>query len=483
MKVGRNDRCPCGSGKKYKHCCLAMQEAPSPEELNWRRVRRATDDLLDEFVKELVRLYPTDTLDRAWDAFHPDGAAEPYRVGVPDDALFVSWFLFDCKEGAGSGELPPHARDVSVAQAYAARVGARLDPIARRYIDAACAVPFSFHEVIVRRPGWGFRVRDVMCGAEIDVIDRAASGSLQDGDIIFAKIVPIDGIALIEGIGATAIPPAEKPLLIELRSELGTRTDLFGAEVLRARAADLRGVYLGIAQRLRRRTLPEMRNTDGEPIAPHTLVYDIDAPQAAFEKLRDLAAGMTLEEIDAEVERDADSRFVRATLEWRRLGNTMHAHWDNTILGRILIDGRRLTAEVNSAQRAETLRVLIEARLGDGARARPTVIQSVESMLRQLPAPGTKRAAVRVHPDPAAQPEAQQALREFLREHYVAWVDQQLPALGNRTPREAVHDADGREAVEALIKQFERDGASAQPPLDPDILRELRTTLGLPAPS
>ena len=21
-KIGRNDRCPCGSGKKYKHCCL-----------------------------------------------------------------------------------------------------------------------------------------------------------------------------------------------------------------------------------------------------------------------------------------------------------------------------------------------------------------------------------------------------------------------------------------------------------------------------
>jgi len=21
-KVGRNDKCPCNSGKKYKHCCL-----------------------------------------------------------------------------------------------------------------------------------------------------------------------------------------------------------------------------------------------------------------------------------------------------------------------------------------------------------------------------------------------------------------------------------------------------------------------------
>ena len=26
-KPGRNDRCPCGSGKKYKACCLTKDEA------------------------------------------------------------------------------------------------------------------------------------------------------------------------------------------------------------------------------------------------------------------------------------------------------------------------------------------------------------------------------------------------------------------------------------------------------------------------
>ncbi len=26
-KVGRNDACPCGSGKKYKKCCLAHEQA------------------------------------------------------------------------------------------------------------------------------------------------------------------------------------------------------------------------------------------------------------------------------------------------------------------------------------------------------------------------------------------------------------------------------------------------------------------------
>ena len=32
-KPGRNDRCPCGSGKKYKVCCLTKDEATEREEL------------------------------------------------------------------------------------------------------------------------------------------------------------------------------------------------------------------------------------------------------------------------------------------------------------------------------------------------------------------------------------------------------------------------------------------------------------------
>jgi hypothetical protein len=29
-KLGRNDSCPCGSGKKYKKCCLGKQSVPIP---------------------------------------------------------------------------------------------------------------------------------------------------------------------------------------------------------------------------------------------------------------------------------------------------------------------------------------------------------------------------------------------------------------------------------------------------------------------
>ena len=42
IKFGRNARCPCGSGKKYKKCCLAKNE----------RKRRRIKELSPEFYMD-----------------------------------------------------------------------------------------------------------------------------------------------------------------------------------------------------------------------------------------------------------------------------------------------------------------------------------------------------------------------------------------------------------------------------------------------
>ena len=39
-KPGRNDRCPCGSGKKYKACCLPKDEAAERERLSAAQAAR-----------------------------------------------------------------------------------------------------------------------------------------------------------------------------------------------------------------------------------------------------------------------------------------------------------------------------------------------------------------------------------------------------------------------------------------------------------
>ncbi|MGA7454642.1 MAG: SEC-C metal-binding domain-containing protein [Rhodoplanes sp.] len=41
-KPGRNDPCPCGSGKKYKKCCLTNDEAAENERLVAERAERAS---------------------------------------------------------------------------------------------------------------------------------------------------------------------------------------------------------------------------------------------------------------------------------------------------------------------------------------------------------------------------------------------------------------------------------------------------------
>ena len=49
-KTGRNDACPCGSGKKFKKCCLGKPYQPSAElladlELGQQRVREYASEL------------------------------------------------------------------------------------------------------------------------------------------------------------------------------------------------------------------------------------------------------------------------------------------------------------------------------------------------------------------------------------------------------------------------------------------------------
>ncbi|MGH8611669.1 MAG: SEC-C metal-binding domain-containing protein [Gammaproteobacteria bacterium] len=46
MKPGRHDPCPCGSGEKYKHCCLAASAnaSESAADLRWPRLRRLLDN-------------------------------------------------------------------------------------------------------------------------------------------------------------------------------------------------------------------------------------------------------------------------------------------------------------------------------------------------------------------------------------------------------------------------------------------------------
>jgi hypothetical protein len=52
-----------------------------------------------------------------------------------------------------------------------------------------------------------------------------------------------------------------------------------------------------------------------------------------------------------------------------------------------------------------------------------------------------------------------QVVGEFYEQHYRRWLDEPVPALGNRSPREAARLKTGRPKVVALLQEFENMAA------------------------
>lgn len=480
MKPGRNDPCPCGSGKKYKHCCLAASAtaSESPADFRWRRLRRLLDGYPPLMLRFVQDIYGPTAIDEAWRAFMlwDEGGFEPDERQLQ---LFMPWF-FHCwsPDPADTALRDPTLHDVPPTRAYLARRGRSLDPLLRSYLDACIKAPLSFHEVLDSDPGQGVRLRDVMTGQEFEVTERSASRSLQRGDMVFGQVVEIGGLALLEASCPFAIPPHHKASVVELRARILPAGDPIARDALRDFDFEMLELYHEIFAGLFNPTLPRLQNTDGDPLSLQKLVYDIDSPQGAFDALKHLCLDETDENLLSDAVRNPQGDLVAVHFSWLKRGNAQHPSWENTVLGTITIDGPRLTIEVNSQHRAEEIRRLVEQALGDAAHYRATEIQSVEKLLEHRA--NTTKSGDNLSSSPLAEsPEVRAKLTEMLEQHYDNWINEKIPLLGDRTPIEAVKDRDGREIVESLILDIERRSKTTNLPLDATTVRRLRERLGL----
>jgi hypothetical protein len=486
-KTGRNDPCPCGSGKKYKSCCLsaAAQSVESPSELTWRRVRRALDEFemaatLLGFVNET---YGPATVPEAWEEFlvWPDGDLPHLTQDSPHIGLFMSWLFHAWAPDPHQTLVYEEAlHDRVPTQAFLELHRKRLDPLIRRYLEACLGTPFSFHEILRCEPGQGFTAQDVFTGQEWEVRERGASQTLQPHDIIFGQLVPIDGIVMLESCSPFGLTPACKLPILDMRDVIRKRARRIKTNHLRDYDIELRQLYLSLTNRFLQPSLPELQNTDGEPLAPQRVLFEIDSPEGAFEALKHLARWESKADLASAIERDRAGNMRRAEIPWLKKRNARQKSPKNTVLGFIRIEGKHLTCEVNSVKRARKVRTLIESALGEHARYRATEIQSIERLLGEAQS-GASNASPVADEDAAlmARPEVQEHLKAMFAAHYEDWEKEKLPALGNQTPLEAVQTPGGRERVEALLVEIERRSAGLPVPPERATFHRLRQRLGL----
>jgi len=480
MKIGRNEPCPCGSGKKYKKCCLI--KVRPPVDLLWRRLGEAHDRLVDRLLAHARKIFGEPALSMAMDEFlvWPEmGFSQDQIVGHMQ--FFAPWFVFNWMYDPNDAEVeldvPPLK---TVAEIYAKERGQRLDKLQKRLIDATSGKPFSFFEVTSCKQGESFRLKDIFLGIETEVIEKQGSENARPGDIMLARIVQIDHVAMLVGCSSILIPPNFKPAIIDLRREMLQEYRHITPDVLKDFDIEIRELYFDIYESLLQP--PQLCNTDGEPLLFHILHYDIDDAERAFRRLCSLSVMEDEKTLRSLAVMDDKGRVIEVDIPWSREGHKASSALDNTVLGRIVINNRKLTIEVNSEARAKAIRKEVKTRLGKYARYKTTEIQSPESIpAKEKIAEGRNLEKEMGHDELMQIPEVRDKMAKVLTAHWDGWVDKKIPALGGITPRQALKTNDGRESVEALLLDAERHVADDEQmgDISLDAIKDTRRRLGL----
>ncbi len=474
MKVGRNDPCPCGSGRKYKHCHLRTVETSPSVDLLWQRLHELSEQLPTELLKFAKNQFGPPILDEAWAEFtlYEEDEFDPQTKHMP---VFLPWFFYQWLPDSEQTGVPAEMiGDFPIVKLYLQKRGRHENPLTVRYLQACAASAFSFHDVVAVTPGAGMTLRECFGGGEISVIEKSGSRTILKGDIVFANVVSIDHVSVLDGCAPIAFPPLEKAQIIELRNAIKKHNPIVDSAVLKDYDLEMIEIYHETTGRLLNPRLPILQNTDGDPLAFCRVIYEIESPRAAFDALRHLSIDHTEQELLAEATLDADGELLAVEMPWLKPGNAKHLSWQNTALGRIEIDGHRLVVEVNSEERAKAFRAIAAERLPVGNRYKATVVEPVEAAL-------AAHRRDKTPPDADADdlnklPEVQAMLKEHLRAHYREWPRMKLPALKGKTPVHAMKTAEGREMVEALLLDLERREAAGSG-IDQEILSELRAAL------
>lgn len=305
-----------------------------------------------------------------------------------------------------------------------------------------------------------------------------ARASRGPGDIIFTKVVALDGDAVMLGCAPFAIPGRNFDAIVELRERIAQHHEMTD-ETLREFDLELRQLYLDLREGIVNPAMPSLQNTDGDPLQMTRLDYELDCPpQEAFAALLPLTLEDDPAAFEDEAERDRAGELIAVQMPWLKIGNAKNAGWENTVLGHIEIRGRALRVNVNSQARAEAIRAEISDRLGPRARSKGVVIESIDKLMSAAAArgaPGARASRAREDEELERTPEFQAMLAKMNAEHWRTWPDIPLPALCGQTPRQAAVTSAGRERLEVLLLDFAaHEGVpSAMTPDIPALRREL----------
>lgn len=392
---------------------------------------------------------------------HFGPALEEFEVDFEELGEIVgeSWpmILWGCAfEDLLSREYGPDQENII--DLYLKRRGWSETALNRAYIEGLRHSVVSLYEVVEVRPGEGMSLKNLLCEAEqVDVREKSATRSLKKWDKIAARVVPRRDHFVIAG-GLLPFTAAATEMLMEgIRQVLKLRKaqdiQLNRAQLHRCSPLFVTAWLFTELERAATWELPEMTNNDGEPLLFHEVRFPFT--QGVLQK--DVAAQL---DKASELEPDGAKTWVWLAPKkrsGRKRSSTTSPMFDEAmLLGSIELKGKTLLLSVNSAARAERGIALVEELTAGLLRTPLTSIITVEQMMSEQAGTHNRGGP---QPDDIPPEIVEQIIREQMDRHYRDTLNQPIPALGNKSPKQAVKSVKGRQEVIAWLKQIENRSA------------------------
>lgn len=192
-QVGRNEPCPCGSGKKYKQCHGPID---AEQQNALRKLRQAPDTLLPKITESLDRfgLELPQALNLFWNqTYTVNDIKELDEHEDRGSERFLTWFTFDARNA--DGHTP-------IQRLIAEPDGLELTDAEQQVLAGWGNVHFQPYTVVSVRKGQAMQVRPLFGDELIELEDRAAAKRIEAGEVLIAHLIPAGGTHYVAGAAA-----------------------------------------------------------------------------------------------------------------------------------------------------------------------------------------------------------------------------------------------------------------------------------------
>lgn len=196
MKAKRNDPCPCGSGKKFKKCCMPTETGLSGQDI--LSVLRQLRPTIEDFGRQR---YGGSVVNAAWQDFSRWGRGPIARDESAFQSAFAAWFLFawlpdDADIEGVSFDTPPS--DHSIAFDYLKAHRESLSPVEQGVIEVSTTAPYSFYSVVKAGADNRLQLRELYTGQTL-IVEGVATKSYAAGDVLFTAVLSVNGVSVLLG--------------------------------------------------------------------------------------------------------------------------------------------------------------------------------------------------------------------------------------------------------------------------------------------